>query len=261
MRRSSLVFGIAAAVLVAVTADAGVTVTVLFDNVVRNTDLEPGWGYACLVEVDGGAVLFDTGLDGAVLLANMAALGKDPAAVDAVVLSHRHGDHTGGLVPLLQRASHPRVFVLADFPPEITDRAAAAGARIVRVDGPTEVAPGIRTTGPVTGPLEEQALIVDGAEGPVVITGCAHPGIVRMVERAVAVANRPPALVMGGFHLVQARAADVDAIAARLRALGVRRLGASHCTGDAAIERLAEAFGSSFVRTGLAWRDTVATTP
>lgn len=259
MRSLSVVVGIAAAVLVAATGSAEVTVTILFDNVVQNAELESGWGYACLVESGDATVLFDTGLDGDAVLANMAALGKDPAAIDAVVLSHRHGDHTAGLEAVLRHASHPRVLVLPDFPAEIAGRAAAAGARVVLVEGPMEVAPGIRTTGPVTEPLAEQALLVDSADGPIVITGCAHPGIVRMVERAVAVASRPPALVIGGFHLLRTSAAKVDGIAARLLDLGVERLGASHCTGEAALERLAAAFGPSYLRTGLGWSATFTT--
>lgn len=72
-------------------------------------------GFACLIDSPAGRILFDTGR-GAGLLHNLAALGIDPASIAAVVLSHGHYDHTGGLLPLLRRIgprpviAHPGIF-------------------------------------------------------------------------------------------------------------------------------------------------------
>jgi hypothetical protein len=71
--------------------------TILFDNNPYDPRLQTGWGFAAWIEYGDRVVLFDTGADGAVLLDNMALLGFDPQAIDIVVLSHEHSDHTGGL--------------------------------------------------------------------------------------------------------------------------------------------------------------------
>jgi 7,8-dihydropterin-6-yl-methyl-4-(beta-D-ribofuranosyl)aminobenzene 5'-phosphate synthase len=76
-------------------------ITVLFNNVPYRTGLTPGWGFSCLIEGADKTILFDTGGDGAVLLANMRHLGLSPKNVEFVVLSHIHIDHTGGPDELL----------------------------------------------------------------------------------------------------------------------------------------------------------------
>ena len=80
-------------------------ITVVYNNYPYKEDLETGWGFSCLVEGADKTILFDTGGDGAVLLGNMDKLRIDPAVVDVVVLSHIHGDHTGGLEDFLEKKS------------------------------------------------------------------------------------------------------------------------------------------------------------
>ena len=79
----------------------GLRITVVFNNVPHLADLETGWGFSCLVEGLGKTILFDTGADGEVLLANMRRLELSPKTVETVVISHLHHDHTGGLDALL----------------------------------------------------------------------------------------------------------------------------------------------------------------
>ena len=82
---------------------------VVFNNVPHKAGLESGWGFACLIESPEQTVLFDTGGDGGILLSNMQHMGLDPSSVDAVVLSHIHSDHTGGLEAFL--VQNPNVTV------------------------------------------------------------------------------------------------------------------------------------------------------
>jgi len=85
----------------------------------------------------------------------------------------------------------------------------------------------------------------------IVLTGCAHPGIVSIIEKAKAVGQKDVWMVLGGFHLMNAGPEAVEKIIARFRELGVRRVGATHCTGDAAIGMFRKAFGSDFVEMGV----------
>jgi len=232
---------------VAVGAAAPVTFTILYDNNAGFPDLQTAWGFACLVESGETTLLFDTGGDSAVLLSNMALLGKDPRVIDLIVLSHIHGDHTGGLTGLLDHADAPTVYVPAAFPASFK-----AGVRsrttLVEVAAPLQIAPGIMSTGPVDGGIVEQALAVETAEGWAVVTGCAHPGIVSMVREARACTDGEIALVMGGFHLGQASSAKLSAIIADFEALGVQRAAPTHCSGDRARAAFSETFrGQTFL--------------
>jgi 7,8-dihydropterin-6-yl-methyl-4-(beta-D-ribofuranosyl)aminobenzene 5'-phosphate synthase len=227
-----------------------VTVTILFDNYSADDRLGTAWGFATLIETPGHTVLFDTGADGAMLLENMRLTGKDPMAIESVVLSHAHADHTAGLQALLDLGLRPRIFLLSAFPAELK-AAAVAPAQIVETSPGQEIAPGIRTTGQVGEAIPEQALVLETEAGKVVITGCAHPGVVHMVERAREVAPGPIHLVMGGFHLGGVPEADVRTILGQFREMGVERAGPSHCTGDPAMALFREEYGEGYQPLGV----------
>jgi 7,8-dihydropterin-6-yl-methyl-4-(beta-D-ribofuranosyl)aminobenzene 5'-phosphate synthase len=227
------------------------TFTVVFNNVPYDTALMTAWGFGCLVETEVGTVLFDTGGDGGRLLRNMERLGLDPLSVDAVVLSHIHGDHTGGLMRLLDTGVQPTVYVLASFPAAFKD-AVRARTELVEVTEALEILPGIHTTGELGVYIKEQALAVETAQGTVVLTGCSHPGVVEMVRGAQEVVEGEIVLVTGGFHLIEASRAQLTSIISDLHGLGVQQVAPSHCSGDLAMEMFADAFDTDFVA-GLGW--------
>lgn len=238
-------------------AEAGgrVRITVVSDN---NAPTQGGthhapplgtaWGFACLVETGGERILFDTGSDGAMLIANMRALGIDPSGIDALVISHEHWDHVGGIDALLKAGARPVAYVPRSFTGPFRERLAAR-IIVVEVAGAATVGDRARTTGELGTSIVEQALVVPSAEGLVVVTGCAHPGITHIVRSAAA--GDRVALVTGGFHLKDADERDIEAAVEELHALGVLRVAPTHCTGDAARMRFASAFGDRCIRVGV----------
>lgn len=227
-----------------------VTITIVYDNYVYDSRLETGWGFAALVEHQNRAILFDTGGDGAKLLGNMAVLGIAPASVDAVVLSHIHADHTGGLGTLLASGAGPSVYVPPSFPSDFKGRVGRA-TEVVEVSPGLSVSEGIYTTGELGSSIKEQALLIQTGEGLVVVTGCAHPGIVQILERAVELFGEEIYLVLGGFHLGSKSEAEIASIVSDFRRLGVDKVAPCHCTGDGAIEAFAGEYGGDFVRAGV----------
>jgi 7,8-dihydropterin-6-yl-methyl-4-(beta-D-ribofuranosyl)aminobenzene 5'-phosphate synthase len=218
--------------------------TTVYDNQTLNPNLASAWGFACLV---GDDLLFDTGGDARRLLSNMERMSIDPMGIRAVVLSHAHGDHTGGLGGLLNTGVRPTVYVPRSFPRRFKADVRARTA-LVEVDGPVEIRPGIHTTGEIGRSIAEQALAVETASGLIVVTGCAHPGVVELVRRAKESVGGEVALVLGGFHLGSASRRQVERIIADFRALGVRQAAPCHCTGDRAMRMFAEAYGDDFIK-------------
>ena len=98
--------------------------------------------------------------------------------------------------------------------------------------------------------IKEQALVLDTSQGIVVITGCAHPGIVGIVKKAKEMLSKDIDLVFGGFHLMGTPTSQIKKIIAEFRAMGVNKVGATHCTGDEAIQMFRDEWGKDFVELG-----------
>jgi uncharacterized protein (DUF885 family)/metal-dependent hydrolase (beta-lactamase superfamily II) len=226
-----------------------VRITVVYDNTAAEPGLAAEWGFAAWIEYGDQVVLFDTGPDSTSLLSNLAQLDLDPIEIDAIVLSHAHGDHTGGLWSLLDTGIQPPVYAPASFEASMKRRV-WADTELVEVLEPLEILPGLRSTGQMGTGIAEQGLVIETSEGIVVITGCAHPGIVRMVRQAATLVEGDLALVMGGFHLGQTGTYHVDGVIDSLRELGVRRVMPTHCTGAEAIANFAGKFGDDYVQGG-----------
>jgi 7,8-dihydropterin-6-yl-methyl-4-(beta-D-ribofuranosyl)aminobenzene 5'-phosphate synthase len=231
------------------TAASHIAITIVYNNVAYDKRLQTDWGFSALIEYGAETVLFDTGTSGKILLANMRTLGIDPAAVKQVVLSHVHIDHTGGLTAFLDVSSKPPVYLLKEFGASYI-RSVRSRTEVVETSPGMEIAPGIFTTGRVRGSVAEQALVVRTAQGLVVITGCAHPGVDKMVKAAIDLTGEPVYLVTGGFHLSGSSRAHISAVVAALRDMGVQKVAPSHCTGTTAIKMFADEWGEDFIPSG-----------
>ena len=222
-------------------------IAVVYDNKSLRGDLSPAWGFSCLV---GDDFLFDTGGDGPRLLSNMERMGIDVGRIKTVVLSHAHGDHTGGLGDLLAVNKDATVYLPRSFPGRFKGQVKAR-THVVEVHEPMEIAEGIYTTGEMGRGLVEQALVLATNQGLVVITGCAHPGVVNIVAKAKEITGGEVYLVMGGFHLGGASQAAIEGIVEDFRKLGVQKVAPCHCTGRRAMEIFAAEYGENFIEVGV----------
>ncbi|GAB6267782.1 MAG: MBL fold metallo-hydrolase [Smithella sp.] len=229
----------------------GSIIKVICDNYTTREDVEASWGFSCLIRNHGQTILFDTGSDGVVLEHNMARLGVDPASLDLLMISHQHWDHTGGIYDILNANRNLRVCVPRSFSAHFKSDMKRYGAQIMEVKKAREILPGFFTTGELEGILPEQAALVRTSAGTVVITGCAHPGIVSIVETAKKILPKDDiALVMGGFHLLDDSDDDILQMIARFKDKDVRYAAASHCSGERARNLFAREYGDHFIYLG-----------
>jgi 7,8-dihydropterin-6-yl-methyl-4-(beta-D-ribofuranosyl)aminobenzene 5'-phosphate synthase len=284
-----------AAPAVTAAAESEGKITILYDAFGTDPAMTKDWGFSALVEVAGKRILFDTGDNADIFSANVKAKGVDLTKLDFVVLSHRHADHMAGLSFVLSvnptvkiyapkegfgifGSSLPSSFYRKDeslapemryfegTPPEILKFGAAwRGAHFELIDQTTEIAPGITlialvSDAPGTKELKELSLAVNTPNGMVLIVGCSHPGIERIVEAAAAI-NPKIYFVAGGFHLV---VAPDDMIARVVTALKdkfkVENIAPGHCTGEPTFAALKAAFGDRYLYAGLGTSLSFATT-
>ena len=147
------------------------------------------------------------------LLQNMAKMNVTPDDVEVAVISHNHGDHTGGLISVLEKNRKMMVFLPPSCPEAMVRQAESLGAKVITVSKPVEICRGVFVIGPTGENIVEQALAVDTGKGLVLITGCSHPGVIEMAKQAKEQLRRDVHMVCGGMHLLEMSEAWVsDAI-------------------------------------------------
>jgi 7,8-dihydropterin-6-yl-methyl-4-(beta-D-ribofuranosyl)aminobenzene 5'-phosphate synthase len=267
-------------------ASGNAQITVLYDAFGKASTMQKDWGYAAFVEYGGKRILFDTGNNPDILAQNAKAKGVDLTKLDFVVMSHRHGDHMGGLTYLLKvnptvkiyapkegfgvygadlpssfyrkDASLPQEQRYYDGTPPAVMRFGSAwpGANFQLIDKNIEIAPDIHLIAlvsdkPGTLELRELSLAIHTRDGMVIVVGCSHPGINKIVESATAI-NPRIHFIAGGFHLVVAPDADIERTVTALHdQFRVGYVAPGHCTGEPAFTALKKVFGDHYIYAGL----------
>ena len=228
------------------TEKAEITLISVFDNYQVNPEMKTWWGFGTVIKTSEENILFDTGGNSEILLFNMQKMHIDPKSINKVVISHIHGDHMGGLEGFLEENNEVTVFIPSSFPNSVKSMITNKGAKYEEVSGYKKVADFVYSTGELSGPPNEQSLMINSKKGLIVITGCAHPGIVRIVKRAKELSKKDSVyLVLGGFHH------PPKSIIQEFREIGVEKVAPSHCTGDAVRDGFKKEYGSDFIEYGV----------
>jgi 7,8-dihydropterin-6-yl-methyl-4-(beta-D-ribofuranosyl)aminobenzene 5'-phosphate synthase len=270
----------------AVLAASGNRITILYDAFGDRPGFVRDWGFAALVEYDGKRILFDTGNSAKAFAANVEAANADLQRLDFAVISHRHLDHAAGLSHLFAVNPEVKVYVPKEafgmfgskvpgsflrrddslaareryFNGELIDAIVGGSvwprANLVSIEQTTEVAPGIYLIALVsdtsgTRELRELSLAIRTPQGIVLVVGCSHPGIERIVEAASAI-DPHLRIVFGGFHMPAAPDTDVARVATALHEhWKVDELAPGHCTGEPAFAHFKRVWGRQYRYAGV----------
>jgi len=211
-----------------------ISLITVYDNYLTDPQLKTGWGFSCWVKTGQKNILFDTGADSETLLSNMGKLEISPEEIDFVFISHLHGDHTGGLAGILNLKPGLKVYKPEFF---------SSSTRIVN---------GVWTIELLGDGIKEQSLIINSRQGLIIITGCAHPGVVNIVKKVKEMFPKENIyLVLGGFHLTGASDSELNGIISDFRKLGVEKVAPCHCSGDRCRELFKEEYQNNFIENGV----------
>ena len=231
-----------------------VKVTTLVDNNVWTRGLASSWGLSLYVEINSEEerhiILMDTSGSSDALFKNAGKLEVSLSDAEAIFISHWHLDHCGSLshvLPLLRQQTP--VYVPSKSSSGIRKIREAEGTPIICSD-PVYLMEGVMSTGEIGGGISEHSLVINMREkGLVILSGCAHPGIINIVKRAQQVSDTSKVYaVMGGFHISSKR--EGAYVAEILRELGVKLVSPCHCTGVDAKDAIADIMKSNYVKNG-----------
>jgi 7,8-dihydropterin-6-yl-methyl-4-(beta-D-ribofuranosyl)aminobenzene 5'-phosphate synthase len=224
-------------------------IKILYDDKAKR-GLLSGRGFSCLID---GKILFDAGGDPDTLLENMGRLMVSIPDLEAVVISHDHWDHTGGLWEILKRKKGLKVYACMAFSDDFKKCVKELGGKLVFVEKPTEIKDNIYVTGAIEGKYKdkaiyEQALVVKSEKGISLINGCSHAGVVNVIKSIRQKMDIDKLyMVLGGFHLNGADREFISDTIADLESMGVEKVGPTHCTGDKAARMFSGKFHENFV--------------
>ncbi|MCF7886855.1 MAG: MBL fold metallo-hydrolase [Candidatus Omnitrophica bacterium] len=224
-------------------------IKILFDKDAIDSKFKTGWGFSVFTK----GVLFDTGEDGDFLLSNLKVANIDIDSIKKIVISHDHWDHSGGLWSILKIKNDLEVYGCKGSSNETKAKIKDFGASFIEVNQQIQIIPNIYTSGQILGfyksrQIAEQVLIIKSKKGLVVITGCSHSGIVKIIEKVKEnFKNEDIHLVLGGFHLMNKEKREVKLIVQRLKDLGINYVGPTHCTGYEAQQIFRQAFKDKYI--------------
>ena len=229
------------------------------------------WGFSAMIEVDGERILFDAGSRENTVLQNAKELNINLDKIDNIFISHNHKDHTGGLITL--KKEYPNSFknahvgegIFYSRPNPDGDgnyilsnkyTLENLGVKFITHKNPTQLVPGVWTTGQVPRKYEEknwsdlgkmidsegntvediipedQSLFFDTENGIVLISGCGHAGLANTLDYVQKIIpGRPIYKIIGGFHLLKLSNDKLEWTAGKMREAGVKYFVGAHCTG------------------------------
>ena len=223
----------------------------LFDNFKERPGMKTGWGFSCFVKRENNInILFDTGANGKDLLFNMGKMDVGPKEIDLIFLSHIHSDHTGGLMSVLEKNSDLTVVIPKSFDINFKEKVKEKGAKIKEVESFEKIGEDIFSTGEFKHSTKEHSLALKTKKGIVVITGCAHPGILNIIERVKHNFSEDIYLALGGFHLKGSSQIHLENIVKEFKKNNIKKVAPSHCTGDRAICLFEKKYKNNYIANG-----------
>ncbi|MBN2018669.1 MAG: MBL fold metallo-hydrolase [Sedimentisphaerales bacterium] len=256
-----------------------IRITILIDDKASRTDLNAEHGLSLWIEYGEKRILFDTGQSDN-LLGNAEKLSVDLAQTDAVVISHGHYDHTGGLSAVLDIAAKAKIYL---HPAAIETKFSrkTSGAKSIGMSDsakkavkdrhviwtvtPAQLFTGMAVTGQVPRIndfedvggnffldencqkpdelLDDQSLFVESARGLIVVLGCAHAGVVNILNYVAELTNQGHIYaIIGGTHLLNASLERIERTIKAIKRYNMQQVCPAHCTGSEAVAEFRNAF-------------------
>jgi 7,8-dihydropterin-6-yl-methyl-4-(beta-D-ribofuranosyl)aminobenzene 5'-phosphate synthase len=171
-------------------------IKILYDNSINKPYIS-GWGFSCYLEDEDVKMIFDTGWNGEILLSNIDSMNIKLDEINKIVISHPHWDHIGGLNHLLEKHRDFDIYIPQSFSENLKNEIKRY-KNVIEVNSPQKITKNVWTTGQLGEKIKEQSLLIKTQKGNIILTGCAHPGLDKIIKESEKLG--PIYAIIGGFH-------------------------------------------------------------
>lgn len=231
--------------------------TVIYDNRTCDNNLQEGFGFSCLIEWNNKKILFDTGGNRDAFFANIEKQKISLDSISDVFFSHKHWDHTTAFNEILNKLQGKTTIHIPEPFNLPLEKQIPSKLELKKNKCFEQISPNIYSLtlkGKLycgLSSLHEQSLIFDTPQGLVILTGCAHAGIINIIEATKEkLPDKKIHLVMGGFHLHHSWSYTISKVVKQVQELNVEKVAPCHCAGDTAISQFQKAFGENYIKIG-----------
>lgn len=225
-------------------------IIILYDNYQFSENTIADWGFSCLVISGSDTILFDTGARKDIFFHNVDAMDIDLHTVQTLVISHHHGDHTGNIFPVLENTGWMDVYLPSSLNGKFRKMVENYDVHTAIDQNIRQIGHNVFLTGEMGFQIREQGMVIRTEQGLVLITGCGHPGVDRMLKKITKKFDEPIYLVIGGFHMEEYGEHEIDHVINTFKNLDVKSVAPGHCTGQRAMEKFRMAYRQNFIRSG-----------
>jgi 7,8-dihydropterin-6-yl-methyl-4-(beta-D-ribofuranosyl)aminobenzene 5'-phosphate synthase len=226
-----------------------IKITNVYDNLTHNKNFKSDWGFSCLIEHPNEKILFDTGAHPEILEENLKKVQIDPGLIDKVIISHKHWDHSGAVIWLAKQNPNLKIYLPRTWSRKLESQLLDCVEQVITVEKDMKISEDLQIIFSKNIFINELVLGIKTSQGIVLITGCSHTGIDKIVAKSVNYGNI--LAVLGGFHLFRSSTNRIKKIISYMQKLDIKFIAPCHCTGENAIKILSERLPQQFYNNGV----------
>jgi 7,8-dihydropterin-6-yl-methyl-4-(beta-D-ribofuranosyl)aminobenzene 5'-phosphate synthase len=228
-----------------------IKITNIYDNIKCDNQFTQDWGFGCIIDHPNTRIIFDTGAKPEILERNLKAAQIDPSSIDTIIISHKHWDHKGGALWLVEKNPNVKIYMPKTWSNGLEKALSLYTKDVHSITKHFPISDVVHLVVSKNLWITELVLAIKTSNGVIIVTGCSHTGIHRIAQNVQFVMQEKIYALFGGFHLFRSSIKNIHKILDSLKKTHLKIVAPCHCTGEEALKILKKEFAENFFVNGV----------